>query len=196
MFEKGQRVRVRHNPAMDREYNGPARRVRAHYDGQEGEVVSHSDSHGLCFTVKFEEPFEGGFDATYETEELMLANGDEENLTRLFVMIAQAVINLDSGLPIEPHSRIHRILKELVVLRSAGKVICGPGKHDKTHAPIERAQITGPHWREGQLPRCAPFHVIHPSNGAILAYCWSREAADGVVTALHAIVTALRAEGC
>ncbi|OHD21957.1 MAG: hypothetical protein A2Y38_19780 [Spirochaetes bacterium GWB1_59_5] len=46
-------VRVKHNPAMDREYLPDSRADRAKFHGQEGWVVDMSNAHGRCFKVRF-----------------------------------------------------------------------------------------------------------------------------------------------
>lgn len=63
----GMRVRVRRDPALDREFRHPEWRR----DGL-GEVVDYSNGHGLCFEVKHLGPDSAYPRAWYEAEEVCL----------------------------------------------------------------------------------------------------------------------------
>jgi hypothetical protein len=66
----GDRVRVKHSPALDSEYVEGAHEKRRAHDGQTGVIVGRHDSHGLCFDVEFRDQ------AAYEPGELSRAQGD------------------------------------------------------------------------------------------------------------------------
>lgn len=49
----GKKVFVSYNPDLDGSYEFSARSSRREFTNQIGEVVNFSDSHGLCYEVKF-----------------------------------------------------------------------------------------------------------------------------------------------
>jgi hypothetical protein len=95
--------------------------------------------------------------------------------------IAQGTINISEGHQvIEEGSLVHRAMGSLCELVNTGKV-AERGPIPDAHVVLGNAQVY--QCRDGS----GRWHVVHPSNDAILAYCETEEAANAVRDMLNAI---------